>query len=51
MGHVYADIEMKNPRLTELMGITQRALVDTGAFYNLKRTFRRHYATQMNLLD
>jgi len=31
MGHVYANIEMKNPRLTELMGITQRALVDTGA--------------------
>ena len=31
MGHVYANIEMRNPRMTELSGMTQRALVDTGA--------------------
>ena len=31
MGHVFAEVELSNPRRTELVPVRVRALADTGA--------------------
>ena len=33
MGHVFAEIELSNPRQPELLPIRAKALADTGRFY------------------
>lgn len=46
MGHVYAGIELSNPRRPELKSITVRALVDTGA---MMLCVPPHLASQLDL--
>ena len=46
MGHVFADIELSNPRETDLAPIRARALADTGA---LMLCIPEHLAIQLKL--
>lgn len=46
MGHVHAEIKLKNPRLPELGSITAKSLVDTGA---LMLCIPEHIALQLKL--
>lgn len=46
MGHVFAELELSNPRLTEFDPVTVRALADTGA---LMLCIPEHIAVQLNL--
>ena len=46
MGYVFAEIELKNPRLPELNPITVQARVDTGA---LMLCIPEHIALQLKL--
>lgn len=46
MGHVHAEIKLKNPRLPELEPVTIRSLVDTGA---LMLCIPEHIALQLKL--
>lgn len=46
MGHVFADIELSNPRQPDLIPMKVRALVDTGA---LMLCIPEHVALQLNL--
>jgi clan AA aspartic protease len=46
MGHVFAEIELSNPREPELVPIEARALVDTGA---LMLCIPEHFALQLKL--
>lgn len=46
MGHVYAEIKLKNPRLPDLQIITVKAMVDTGA---LTLCIPEHVALQLKL--
>lgn len=46
MGHVYADIELGNPRRPDLAAMRVRALADTGA---LLLCIPEHVARQLNL--
>ncbi len=46
MGHVFAEIELSNPRQPDLTPVQARALVDTGA---LMLCIPQHVALQLNL--
>ncbi len=46
MGHIYAEIKLRNPRLPELKAIDVRAMVDTGA---LTLCIPEHIALQLKL--
>jgi clan AA aspartic protease len=46
MGHVHAEIELRNPRLPELKSVTVKAMVDTGA---LMLCIPEHIALQLKL--
>ena len=46
MGHVFADIELSNPRQPDLAPVKVKALVDTGA---LMLCIPEHVALQLNL--
>jgi clan AA aspartic protease len=46
MGHVYAEIQLKNPRLPQLRPITVKAMVDTGA---LMLCIPEHLTLQLQL--
>jgi len=46
MGHVFADIELSNPRTTELSPVKVKALADTGA---LMLCIPEHIALQLEL--
>lgn len=46
MGHVFAEIELSNPRETDLLPITATALADTGA---LMLCIPEHIALQLKL--
>ncbi len=46
MGHVYADIDLGNPRRSDLRAVRVRALVDTGA---LLLCIPEHIAVQLSL--
>jgi len=46
MGHVFAEIELSNPRETELVPIKAKALADTGA---LMLCIPEHLALQLKL--
>ncbi len=46
MGHVFAEVELSNPRRTELAPVRVRALADTGA---LMLCIPEHVAVQLNL--
>ena len=46
MGHVFADIELSNPRKQDLTPLKVKALVDTGA---LMLCIPEHIALQLNL--
>lgn len=46
MGHVFAEIELSNPRRADLAPVVVTALADTGA---LMLCIREHIAVQLNL--
>ena len=46
MGHVFAEVELSNPRRTELAPVRARALANTGA---LMLCIPKHVAVQLNL--
>jgi clan AA aspartic protease len=46
MGHIYAKLELRNPRLPELNPVSVRALVDTGA---MTLCIPEHVARQLAL--
>ncbi len=46
MGHVFAEIELSNPRQPDLVAVKAKALVDTGA---LMLCIPQHIALQLNL--
>lgn len=46
MGHVYAEIQLRNPKKTELKAVQVKALVDTGA---LTLCLPEHIALQLEL--
>jgi clan AA aspartic protease len=46
MGHIFAEIELSNPRITSLLPLAVTALVDTGA---LMLCIPKHIALQLDL--